>query len=73
MADQRGPAVRRRRLAAELRRLRTVAELTLEQAAAKLGDGWSCSKISRVETARLGISQPVPEGLAVRDVAPVQG
>ncbi|MGE5136705.1 MAG: helix-turn-helix domain-containing protein [Gemmatimonadota bacterium] len=57
MADQRAPAVRRRRLAAELRRLRTVAGLTLEQAAAKLGDGWSCSKLSRVETARLGISQ----------------
>lgn len=56
MADQRGPTVRRRRLAAELRRLRTIAELTLEQAAAKLGDGWSCSKLSRVETARLGVS-----------------
>jgi hypothetical protein len=56
VADQRGPTVRRRRLAGELRRLRTVAELTLEQAAAKLGDGWSCSKLSRVETARLGIS-----------------
>ncbi len=60
MADQRGHTVRRRRLAAELRRLRTVAELTQEQATAKLGDGWSCSKLSRVETARLGIS---PAGL----------
>lgn len=60
MADQRGPTVRRRRLAAELRRLRAVAELTLEQAAAKLGDGWSCSKLSRVENAQIGIS---PAGL----------
>ncbi len=56
MADDRRPTVRRRRLAAELRRLRTIAELTLEQAAGKLGDGWSGSKLSRVETARLGIS-----------------
>lgn len=56
MTDARGPAVRRRRLAAELRLLRMIAQLTLEQAAAKLGDGWSCSKLSRVETARLGIS-----------------
>jgi transcriptional regulator with XRE-family HTH domain len=56
VADARGPTIRRRRLAAELRRLRTIAELTLDQAANRLGDGWSCSKLSRVETARLGIS-----------------
>jgi transcriptional regulator with XRE-family HTH domain len=56
VAGQRGPSVRQYRLAAELRRLRVIAELTLEQAAAKLGDGWSCSKLSRVETARLRIS-----------------
>lgn len=56
MADRRGPTIRRRRLAAELRRFRTIAELTLEQAATRLGDGWSYSKLSRVETGRLGIS-----------------
>jgi transcriptional regulator with XRE-family HTH domain len=56
VADPRGPTIRRRRLAAELRRLRTIAELTLEQAANRLGDGWSYSKLSRVETARFGIS-----------------
>lgn len=56
MADPRGPTIRRRRLAAELRRLRTIAELTLEQAANRLGDGWSYSKLSRIETARLGVS-----------------
>ena len=56
MADERGSTVRRRRLAAELRRQRVIAQLTLVQAAAELGDGWSSSKLSRVETARLGIS-----------------
>ena len=55
MADERGPTVRRRRLAAELRRQRVISQLTLEQAAARLGDGWSSSKLSRVETARLGV------------------
>jgi transcriptional regulator with XRE-family HTH domain len=58
VADERGPTIRRRRLAAELRRQRAAAQLTLAQAAARLGDGWSSSKLSRVETARLGISPP---------------
>jgi transcriptional regulator with XRE-family HTH domain len=48
-----GPTVRRRRLAAELRRLRDRSELTLEEAAGQLG--WSITKLSRVETSRVGI------------------
>jgi transcriptional regulator with XRE-family HTH domain len=47
------PTVRRRRLAAELRRLRTRAGLTEEQAAKRLG--WSKAKVSRYELARTGL------------------
>ncbi len=47
------PAVRRRRLAAELRRLRDRAGLTEEQAAEHLG--WSPAKVSRYELARTGL------------------
>ncbi|MEU8123449.1 helix-turn-helix transcriptional regulator [Spirillospora sp. NPDC049024] len=48
------PSVRRRRLGAELRRLRSQRDLTADQVAALLD--WSTSKISRVETAKIGIS-----------------
>ncbi len=44
---------RRRRLAAELRRLRERAGLTGDEAAERLG--WSGSKISRIETHRIGV------------------
>jgi transcriptional regulator with XRE-family HTH domain len=54
MPAERGPTVRRRRLAAELRRLRERAEMTLEQAASQVE--WSVAKLSRVETARVGIN-----------------
>jgi transcriptional regulator with XRE-family HTH domain len=47
------PLVRRRRLAAELRRLREESSLTGEEVAESLG--WSSSKLSRIETARIGI------------------
>jgi transcriptional regulator with XRE-family HTH domain len=47
------PTVRRRRLAAELRRLRDGAGLTADQAAQHLG--WSPSKVSRYELARTGL------------------
>jgi transcriptional regulator with XRE-family HTH domain len=43
------PTVRRRRLAAELRRLRERAELVGEQVAERMG--WSASKLSRIENA----------------------
>ncbi|HEX5407337.1 MAG TPA: helix-turn-helix transcriptional regulator [Pseudonocardiaceae bacterium] len=48
------PTVRRRRLAAELRRLRDRAQLTIEDVAEKLG--CSSSKISRIETGNVGVS-----------------
>jgi transcriptional regulator with XRE-family HTH domain len=49
------PSVRRRRLAAELRRLRERAGFTGEQVAERLG--WSGSKVSRIETSKLGIKE----------------
>ncbi|GHH85148.1 transcriptional regulator [Streptomyces sulfonofaciens] len=48
-----GPAVRRRRLGAELRALRLRAGLTSGGAAALVG--WHQSKVSRVETGRSGV------------------
>jgi transcriptional regulator with XRE-family HTH domain len=47
------PTVRRRRLAAELRRLRDRAHLTGDEVATRLG--WSPSKVSRYELARGGL------------------
>lgn len=49
------PSVRRRRLAAELRRLRERAGFTGEQVADRLG--WSGSKVSRIETGKLGVKE----------------
>jgi transcriptional regulator with XRE-family HTH domain len=46
--------VRRRRLAAELRRLREAAQLTCDQVASLLE--CSASKISRIETGRVSVS-----------------
>ena len=48
------PSVRERRLACELRTLRIGAELHGKDVASALG--WSPSKVSRIETARIGIS-----------------
>jgi transcriptional regulator with XRE-family HTH domain len=48
------PTIQRRRLAAELRLLRDRSQLTLEEVAQKLH--WSVAKISRIETAVVGIS-----------------
>ncbi|KLJ03568.1 helix-turn-helix transcriptional regulator [Streptomyces albidoflavus] len=48
-----GPAVRRRKLGAELKALRGRAGLTSGQAAGLLG--WHQSKVSRIETARSGV------------------
>ncbi|WP_119731550.1 helix-turn-helix domain-containing protein [Thermomonospora amylolytica] len=47
---EQGPTTRQRRLAAELRRLREAAGLTIDQAASALG--WPHSKLSKIETAR---------------------
>jgi transcriptional regulator with XRE-family HTH domain len=48
------PTMRRRRLAAELRQLRQTADMTIEEVAARLK--WQPSKISRVETRKIGIN-----------------
>ncbi|MET7327928.1 helix-turn-helix transcriptional regulator [Nonomuraea sp. NPDC005650] len=53
MAGGRGPTLRRRRLAGELRILRERSGLTGEQAGERLG--WSISKVSRIETAQVGV------------------
>jgi transcriptional regulator with XRE-family HTH domain len=55
MPSERASPIRRRRLAAELRRLREHAGLTGDEAAEELG--WSGSKISRIETHRIGVKQ----------------
>ncbi|MER7922112.1 helix-turn-helix transcriptional regulator [Streptomyces sp. NPDC096057] len=47
------PTVRKRQLGGELRRLRESAGMKLDEAVARLG--WTKSKLSRVEVARLGI------------------
>ncbi len=56
MPDQGSPTVRRRRLAAELHRLRERSGLTGDQVAERLG--WSPSKISRIENTRSGVKLP---------------
>ena len=53
MPELASPSVRRRRLAAELRRLREERNQTGEDVAGALG--WSASKLSRIELARIGI------------------
>jgi transcriptional regulator with XRE-family HTH domain len=53
--DHGSPTVRRRRLAAELRRLREHAGFLGEEAAGRLG--WSASKLSRIETSKSGVKQ----------------
>jgi transcriptional regulator with XRE-family HTH domain len=61
LAPRPSPTARRRRLAAALRQLREARNLSctdVGQAA-----GWSESKISRIETGRVGISQPDLERL----------
>ncbi|WP_440073081.1 helix-turn-helix domain-containing protein [Streptosporangium sp. OZ121] len=45
--------MRRRRLASELRRLRDRAQLTMEEVGERLS--WSATKISRIETSRVGV------------------
>lgn len=52
MSTSRGPSVRQRRLAAELRRLRERKGLTGDEVAERLA--WSTAKVSRIENARTG-------------------
>ena len=58
MAERDSPSVRERRLAAELRSLRVGSQLHGKEVAARLG--WSASKVSRIETGRIGVG---PEDL----------
>lgn len=53
MAPSSSPTVRRRRLAAELRRLRQASKLTIEQVAESLE--WSPGKVSKIENARVTV------------------
>ena len=55
MPEHGSPSVRRRRLAAELRRLRERAGFIGEEVAGRLG--WSGSKLSRIETSKAGVKQ----------------
>lgn len=52
MSTSRGPSVRQRRLAAELRRLRERRGFTGDEVAERLS--WSTAKVSRIENARTG-------------------
>ena len=69
MSDHGSPTVRRRRLAAELHRLRELSGLTGDQVAARLG--WSPSKISRIENIRSGIK--VQDASRLLDLYGVEG
>jgi transcriptional regulator with XRE-family HTH domain len=53
MAPSSSPTVRRRRLAAELHRLRQASKLTIEQVADQLE--WSPGKVSKIENARVSV------------------
>ena len=61
MASRTSPTLLRRQLGAELRRLRERAGRTVADMVAGLG--WSSSKLSRIETATIGISGPDLERL----------
>ncbi|MFC8198479.1 helix-turn-helix domain-containing protein [Streptomyces sp. NPDC057298] len=67
---QYGPAVRRRKLGAELRALRALAGLTSGEAARLVG--WHQSKVSRIETGRSGVKPAdvrlLLDAYGVRDV-----
>jgi hypothetical protein len=54
MSQQESPSVRERRMARELRDARLGAGLAGVEVATTLG--WSASKVSRIETGRIGIS-----------------
>jgi transcriptional regulator with XRE-family HTH domain len=53
MAPSSSPTVRRRRLAAELHRLRQASKMTIEQVAEALE--WSTGKVSKIENARVSV------------------
>ncbi|HUY47590.1 MAG TPA: helix-turn-helix transcriptional regulator [Streptosporangiaceae bacterium] len=61
MAPRPSPTARRRRLAAALRQMREARQLSCADAGKAAG--WSESKISRIETGRVGVRQPDLERL----------
>ena len=61
MAPRPSPTARRRRLAAALRQMREGRQLSCADAGKAVG--WSESKISRIETGRVGVRQPDLERL----------
>ncbi|MGC5009460.1 helix-turn-helix domain-containing protein [Streptosporangium sp. DT93] len=62
MPERGSPALRRRRLGVELRRLREHLHMTGDEASERLG--WSTAKISRIENAKTLASQADVEALA---------
>ncbi len=66
MPQTASPTVRRRRLAAELRRLREHANLTGDEVAQRMG--WSASKLSRIENAHTA-----PGSAEIRKLAALYG
>ncbi|GAA2880606.1 helix-turn-helix transcriptional regulator [Streptosporangium fragile] len=62
MPERGSPALRRRRLGMELRRLREALDLTGDEVSDRLG--WSTAKISRIENAKNLVSQADVEALA---------
>lgn len=69
MSTSRGPSVRQRRLAAELRRLRERRGLTGDEVADRLT--WSTAKVSRIENARTGAK--IGDVLRLLDLYQVDG
>lgn len=69
MSGSRGPSVRQRRLAAELRRLRESRRLTGDEVADRLA--WSTAKVSRIENARTGAK--IPDVQRLLDLYDVRG
>jgi transcriptional regulator with XRE-family HTH domain len=71
MVRGQSPTVRRRRLAGELRRLRELARLTIDEVGEKLE--CSASKISRIETGHVGVTpRDARDLLELYDVDPDQ-
>jgi transcriptional regulator with XRE-family HTH domain len=72
LAAEQSPTVRRRRLGHELRELREQAGLTLDEVAAELED-FSAAKISRIETAKVGVRpRDVEDLLSLYDLRDAQ-
>ncbi|TDD39668.1 XRE family transcriptional regulator [Actinomadura sp. KC06] len=69
MSTSRGPSVRQRRLAAELRRLRERQGLTGDDVADRLT--WSTAKVSRIENARTGAK--IGDVLRLLDLYEIEG